>query len=187
MLLAFFIQRALQGHSKSTSRVLGHLSTRTLKTLVHLGTWAVKILCHSCTQGTWAFRHLRTWHLKGTWALKHLRDSRHLGTLPFRHLGTRRHLGSQALGHLSTQGIWSTLFRTLVNDFPVFLITKSFMLDVKRFLDSPLHAIDLNCKSSQLIILNVFKYKMSRFLQFWCKLNTQGIVKTSPFRILCNY
>ena len=28
-----------------------------------------------------------------------------------------------------------------VNDFPVFLITKCFMMDVKGFLDSPLLAI----------------------------------------------
>ena len=28
---------------------------------------------------------------------------------------------------------------------------------------------------------------MSRFLQFWCKLNTCGIVKTCPFRSLCDY
>ena len=30
------------------------------------------------------------------------------------------------------------------------------MLDVKGFLDSPLHAIHQACKSSKLIILNVF-------------------------------
>ena len=28
---------------------------------------------------------------------------------------------------------------------------------------------------------------MSRFLQFWCKLNTRGIVKPYPFRFLCDY
>ena len=144
-------------------------------------------LMHSRHLGIQALKNLALERHLGTWTLEALRHSRHVGTLALRHLGTRRHLGSQARGHLSTRGIWSTLFRTFVNGFPVFLITKSFMLDVKRFLDSPLHAIDLNCKSSQLIILNVFKYKMSRFLQFWCKLNTQGIVKTSPFRILCNY
>ena len=65
-----------------------------------------------------------------------------------------------------------------VNDFPVFLITKQFMWDLKGFLDSPLHAIDQFCKSSQSLILNVCKYQISRFLQFWCKLNTRGTVKT---------
>ena len=35
--------------------------------------------------------------------------------------------------------------------------------------------------------LNVFKYKMSRSLQFWCKSNTREIVKTCPFRFLCDY
>ena len=28
---------------------------------------------------------------------------------------------------------------------------------------------------------------MSRFLQFWCKSNTRGIVKNSPFRFLRDY
>ena len=28
---------------------------------------------------------------------------------------------------------------------------------------------------------------MSRFLQFWCKLNTRGIVKTCPFCFLHDY
>ena len=28
---------------------------------------------------------------------------------------------------------------------------------------------------------------MSRFLQFWCKLNTRRIVKTCPFRFLSDY
>ena len=27
---------------------------------------------------------------------------------------------------------------------------------------------------------------MWRVLQFWCKLNTRGIVKTCPFRFLCD-
>ena len=40
------------------------------------------------------------------------------------------------------------------------------MLDVKGFLDSPLHAIHETCKSSQLIIVNVFKDKMSSYLRF---------------------
>ena len=74
-----------------------------------------------------------------------------------------------------------------VNDFPVFLITKCFMLGVKGFLDSPLHAIHRTCKSSKLIILNVFKYKMLRFLHFWCKLNTRGIVKACPFPFQRDY
>ena len=74
-----------------------------------------------------------------------------------------------------------------VNDFLVFLITKCFMLDGKGFLDSPLHAIDKTCKSFQLIILNIFKYKTSRFLQFWCKLYTRRIVKTCLFRFLRDY
>ena len=74
-----------------------------------------------------------------------------------------------------------------VNDFPVILITKCFMLDVKRFLDSPLHAIHYTYKSSQLIIFNIFKYKISRFLQFCYKLNTCEIVKTCPFRFLRDY
>ena len=34
---------------------------------------------------------------------------------------------------------------------------------------------------------NVFQYKMSRFLQFWCKLNTSRIVKTCPFRFPRDY
>ena len=74
-----------------------------------------------------------------------------------------------------------------VNDFSVFLITKCFILDVKGFLDSPLHAIHQACKSSQLIILNVFKYNMSRFLKFWCKLNIRRIAKTCSFRFLRDY
>ena len=74
-----------------------------------------------------------------------------------------------------------------VNDFPVFLITKCFMLDVKRFLDSPLHAIHQTSKSSQLIILNVSNYKMSTILQFSCKLNTRRLVKSCPFRFLRDY
>ena len=53
-----------------------------------------------------------------------------------------------------------------LNDFSVFLITKCFMLNVKGFLDSPLDAIHQICKSSQVIILNVFQYKMSNILQF---------------------
>ena len=40
---------------------------------------------------------------------------------------------------------------------------------------------------SQLIILNLFKYTMLRFLQFWCKLNTRRILKHGPFRFLCDY
>ena len=71
--------------------------------------------------------------------------------------------------------------------FQFLLITKYFMLDMKEFLDSTLHAIHQTCKRSQLIILNLFKYKMSRFLQFWCKLNTSRIVKTCPFRFLRDY
>ena len=74
----------------------------------------------------------------------------------------------------------STVF--LVNDFSIFLITKCFILDVKGFLDSPLYAIHQTQISSQLIILNVFKDKMSRFLQFYCKLNTCRTVKSWPFR-----
>ena len=61
------------------------------------------------------------------------------------------------------------------------------MLDVKRFLDSPLHAIRQTCTSSQLIILNVFSYKMLRFLQFLDKINTRRIAKTFPFRFLGDY
>ena len=61
------------------------------------------------------------------------------------------------------------------------------MLDVEGFLDLPLHAIHQTCKSSQLIILNVFNYKMQRFLQFSGKLNTRKIVKTCPFRFLLDY
>ena len=69
-----------------------------------------------------------------------------------------------------------------VNDFKVFLITRCFILDVKVFLDSLLQAIHQTCISSHLITLNVFKYKISRFLKFWCKLNTRRISKTCPFR-----
>ena len=61
------------------------------------------------------------------------------------------------------------------------------MLDVKGFLDSPLHVIHKTCKSSQLRILNVFKCKMLRFLKFWCKSNTRRIVETFPFRFLRDY
>ena len=64
-----------------------------------------------------------------------------------------------------------------MNDFPVFLNTNCFMLDLKGFLDSPLHAI-IRLEISQSIILNAFKYKMSRFLHFGGKLNTRGTVKT---------
>ena len=53
-----------------------------------------------------------------------------------------------------------------VSHFPVLLITKYFTLDVKGFLDAPLHTIYHICKSSQLTILNGFQYKMSRFIQF---------------------
>ena len=45
----------------------------------------------------------------------------------------------------------------------------------------------LDLWSSQLIILNVFKYKVLRFLQFCCKLNTCEIVKTCPFHFLSDY
>ena len=38
-----------------------------------------------------------------------------------------------------------------------------------------------------IIILNVLKYNMLRFLQFWCKLNTRRIVKTCRFRFLRDY
>ena len=38
-----------------------------------------------------------------------------------------------------------------------------------------------------IIILNVFQYKMSRFVQFWCKLSTSSIVKTCPFRFPRDY
>ena len=61
------------------------------------------------------------------------------------------------------------------------------MLDVKGFLDSPLHAIHETCKSSQLIIVNVFKDKMSSYLQFWYKLNTRGIVKSCVLCFLRDY
>ena len=74
-----------------------------------------------------------------------------------------------------------------INDFPVLLIIKCFMLDVKGFLDLPLHTIHQTYKSSQLIIFNEFKSRMSIFLQFWCKLNTCRIVKTCPFHFLHHY
>ena len=61
------------------------------------------------------------------------------------------------------------------------------MLDVKGFLDSPLHAIHETCKSSQLIIVNVFKDKMSSCLRFWYKLNTRGIVKSCVLCFLRDY
>ena len=61
------------------------------------------------------------------------------------------------------------------------------MLDVKGFLDSPLHAIHETCKSSQLIIVNVFKDKMSSYLRFWYKLNTCGIVKSCVLCFLRDY
>ena len=61
------------------------------------------------------------------------------------------------------------------------------MLDVKGFLDSPLHAIHETCKSSQLIIVNVFKGKMSSYLRFWYKLNTRGIVKSCVLCFLRDY
>ena len=60
------------------------------------------------------------------------------------------------------------------------------MLDLKGFLDSPLHKIHQTCKNSQQIISNVFKDKMLRFLQFWCKLITCRIFKTCPFCFLHN-
>ena len=75
----------------------------------------------------------------------------------------------------------------LVNEFLVILTTKCFMLNVKGFLDSPMHAIHETCKSSQLIIVNVFKNKISRFLRFWYKLNTRGIVKTCVLCFLRDY
>ena len=40
------------------------------------------------------------------------------------------------------------------------------MLAVKGFLGSPLNSIRQTCKSSQLMISDVFKHKMSRFLNF---------------------
>ena len=61
------------------------------------------------------------------------------------------------------------------------------MLDVKGFLDSPLHAIHETCKSFQLIIVNVFKDKMSSYLRFWYKLNTRGIVKSCVLCFLRDY
>ena len=84
-------------------------------------------------------------------------------------------------------GIFSNLHQCTFKDFSIFLITKCFMLDVQGFLDSLLDAIHQTCKSFQLIILNVFQYKMSRILQFWCKLNTHRLVKICPFCFLRNY
>ena len=89
--------------------------------------------------------------------------------------------------NLRCNSVWKLVKVFPVNDFPVFLITKCFMLDGRGFLDLPVHAIDKTCKGFQLIILNAFKYKLSRFLQFWCKLYTRGIVKTCLFRFLHDY
>ena len=61
------------------------------------------------------------------------------------------------------------------------------MLDVKRFLDSPPHAIHQTCKYSQLIILNAFKYIMQKFLQFWGISNTWRIAKTCQLCFLRDY
>ena len=36
-------------------------------------------------------------------------------------------------------------------------------------------------------MLNVLKYNMSRFLQFWYKLNTRRTVKTCPFHFLRDF
>ena len=66
------------------------------------------------------------------------------------------------------------------NDFPVFLITKCFILDVKEFLDSPLRLIHYTCKNTQLIILIVFKSKIQRFFLFFLK-------KKCLFCFLCDY
>ena len=55
------------------------------------------------------------------------------------------------------------------------------MLEVKGSLDSPLHAVHYTSKSSQLIILSLFQYKMSEILQFWCKLNTSRILNPVRF------
>ena len=43
--------------------------------------------------------------------------------------------------NLRYNSVWKLLTVFPGNDFPVFLITKCFMLDVKGFLDSPLYAI----------------------------------------------
>ena len=69
--------------------------------------------------------------------------------------------------HQIEEPVWKLLTVFPVSDFPVLLITKYFMLDVKRFMDAPLHTIYQIYKSSQLTILNGFQYKMSRFIQFW--------------------
>ena len=53
------------------------------------------------------------------------------------------------------------------------------MLDVKWFLNSPLHAIHRLVKIS-INNLRLLKHKISRFLQFWRELNTREI-KPVPF------
>ena len=63
-----------------------------------------------------------------------------------------------------------------------FLLTKCFMLDVKGFLGLPLHAIHMTCKSSSLIILNVFKYKILTILVEI--IYTRGLLKPVRF-IFC--
>ena len=80
---------------------------------------------------------------------------------------------------------WETNLSKIIQK--ILVLGLSIYVDVKRFLDSPLHAINETYKSSKLIISNVFKYEMARFLQFWCKLNTRRIVKTCPLRFLRDY
>ena len=74
-----------------------------------------------------------------------------------------------------------------VNDFPIFLIKNCFTLNGKRIPGFTSASSLLDFPSSQLIILSVFKYKMSSLLQCWCKLNTREAVKTSPFCFLRDY
>ena len=47
----------------------------------------------------------------------------------------------QQIQNLRYNSVWKLLTVIPVNDFPVFLITKCFILDLEGFLDSPLHVI----------------------------------------------
>ena len=97
------------------------------------------------------------------------------------------HICTTRFKNLRYNSIWKLLTVFPVNDFPIFLIKNCFTLNGKRIPGFTSASSLLDFPSSQLIILSVFKYKMSSLLQCWCKLNTREAVKTSPFCFLRDY
>ena len=69
---------------------------------------------------------------------------------------------------------------------PLTLITKYFILDVIEFLGSPLSAIHQTCKSSLLIILNVFDFAIKKTCNFYI-FCAREILKIYQFRLPRDY